>query len=95
MGNTKICTFRFEISNWTLNMSKEEIMASSAALEAHKRIKTSTDIDKTVNSFLSSLSLNSNVEVLNIIVTSSTVDRHNNGRPDTVWLNYTILYKEV
>ena len=54
-------------------------------------VKDEKAIDKKVNAWIEK----ENAEVISLNVTSYAVDRHNNGRHDTIVLVYTILYRET
>lgn len=80
----RIKIFNFEISNF----SKGNDLKSAYALDASKRIYTYDQIQKIVNDFLDSI----NGQFISITPVPVTTHQHNNGRSDTVYMNYTIVY---
>ena len=81
----KIKTFQFKVSGWQGN----NFHASCERNPDPSTFTTETEIDQKVNDWISN-----NVETLHDLKTTTyAVQRHNNGRDDTVILVYTLTYE--
>lgn len=77
--------FRFEVSNSSSNpLSGDE--KKSGFEKAQKRLVTMEHIEKTINSFVKDKSVH-DIKINNI-----DEKYHNNGRANTIFLVYTIIY---
>lgn len=83
----KIKTFKFWMSNSAIlrNLYNDRDQYTAKA-DIFVPVYTCDEIDKKINSFIKGK------DVVNIIINDFTVDRHNNGRSDTIQRTYTILY---
>jgi ubiquinone/menaquinone biosynthesis C-methylase UbiE len=88
----KTKTFQFLISNAAGNdVHHDDDLAFIARVNKNGTPLTECEIDKKINTWIKK----EQADVVDIKVTPYTVDRHNNGRHDTVILTYTILYRET
>ena len=88
----KTKTFQFLVSNAAGNtLHQDSDLAFRSNQNRIHPVKDEKAIDKRVNAWIEK----ENAEVISLNVTSYTVDRHNNGRHDTIVLVYTILYREI
>lgn len=88
----KTKTFQFLVSNAAGNaLDQDSDLAFRSNQNSKHPVKDEKAIDKKVNAWIEK----ENAEVISLNVTSYAVDRHNNGRHDTIVLVYTILYRET
>lgn len=88
----KAKTFQFLVSNAAGNALDQDSNLEFRSNQNSKHpVKDEKAIDKKVNAWIEK----ENAEVISFNVTSYAVDRHNNGRHDTIVLVYTILYRET
>ena len=83
----KVKSFRFRVSNWTLNPSPKDKEDSHFVVAADE-VKCCEEIDYVLNRFMQS------VKVIDVKVSTIDVNYHNNGRGNKVDMMYTVLYEE-
>lgn len=64
-------------------------MLSNHQTDVSERAFHDKDINSEINQFIEFK------EVISISSEIATIDRHNNGRCDTVYIIYTIMYKDI
>ena len=81
-----IKTFQFPVSNWTGNRCYH--CSDTNAMDKYPYY-SEEEIDHCINSWIDS----EHITVKTISAVPYTIDRHNNGRADTIVLVYTITYE--
>ena len=88
----KIKVFRFEVSNWAMNIPEvENISEEKMPFYDRKKLNeivTENEIEETINDFIKD-----KIKV-EIKVNTIDVNYHNNGRCNTVHMIYTIVYTD-
>lgn len=87
----RIKTFQFLLSNSAGNeLHRDNDAEFRSKINARHPLMTEREIDKKINQWI----LKNEAVVKDIRVTTYTVDRHNNGRHDTVIALYTVVYED-
>ena len=81
----KVKLFKFEVSNWSSRpIGKDSV--TIAYEQSQAELVSEEDIEFVINAFIS------DKKVAAIDVRTIEINKHNNGRGNTVHLLYTILY---
>lgn len=87
----KTKTFQFLVSHaGGNNLHRDSAIEFWASQNAKYKIDDERSIDKKINGWIEK----EQADVIDLKTANYTIDRHNNGRHDTVVLVYTILYRE-
>lgn len=88
----KTKTFQFLVSHAAGNNLHRDSSIDFWTTQSGKyKIDDEKSIDKKINAWIEK----EQADVIDIKTMNYTLDRHNNGRQDTVVLVYTILYREA